>query len=134
MDKQAQYTRWDAVVPVAMSRATGKPPATNVDAPAPGTEVTIHVCLYGGLAPVAIERPICLTLKAPLTLRDVIVALQQRLDGWPTDLIFNSPGELSRRCRLFVDGVSAQKLDAVIGTSTHSTQVEMILLTANEGG
>ena len=134
MGEQPHYTRWDAVVPASPQSAAERFPSAGADGSATAGQVSIRVWLYGGLAPTATERPVCLSLAAPLTIRDVILALQQRLDDWPADLIFNGPGELSRRCRLFVDGVSCHELDMPVGSSAHSTQIEMILLTANEGG
>jgi len=132
MDKPTQYTRWDAVVPAAMPQAVKETPSLNADGP--GAKVAIRVWLYGGLAPIEIERPICLTLETPLTIRDVVHALQQRLDPCPTELMLDSGNELSRHCRLFINGVSAHRLDAPISASAHATEIEMILLTATEGG
>lgn len=127
--------RWDA----AVDRTRAVFPTTlPLQQPSAGGSVAdrivVHVQLFGALAAVSAERSLALELPPATTVGDVVRALRERLgDGFAASIIDEAGGK-RRCCRLFVDGVPVENLQAVLHPTQEPTQIELILLIALEGG
>jgi hypothetical protein len=125
--------RWDAV-------ASGDPFGINRDkdpggaTPAPAGPLDVQVWLFGRLMAAGWQNPLALHLGAGNTLREVFAALSAYLDADALARLVSPEGELLRTCRVFVNGLQADRLDAPIRSAGAAAQIEIIVLTAAEGG
>ncbi|MBI2317000.1 MAG: MoaD/ThiS family protein [Betaproteobacteria bacterium] len=128
--------RWDAVV--GSSRFWTEPPRPAVPARSPDKEsagpVTVNVWLYGSLASVAAERPLALELPSDFTVGEVLAQLGQRYGEEFSHQVIGADGRKLRHCRVFVNGLPADDPEAPVHAGPSPALVEMILLTAIEGG
>lgn len=128
--------RWDAVVD--RSRFWTGPPQ-----PAPGhcapkkegaAPVVVNVWLYGSLASVMARRPLALQLAEGFTLGEVFTELGRRYGKAFSDRVIGADGKKFSHCRVFVDGLPADDIEIPIPAGASPAMVEIILLTAIEGG
>ena len=126
--------RWDAVVQDSRfwSEPTGRAPA----APAAGAldPVRIQVWLFGSLAEACAERPLTLEFRSPCTIDEVIAELGRRCGSTFLSKFTNSAGATVRHCRVYLDGEEIEDTAASIRVRGAGARMEMILLTAAEGG
>ncbi len=122
--------RWDAAV--GGSRFWSEP--ERGAAGAAGAPLAAQVWLFGRLARAAEKQPLTLALPNPFCVRDLIAELR-RLCGAEAfaPLVATSAGRL-RDCRVFVDGLPIEDAGAPIEPRASPARVEIILLTAIEGG
>lgn len=126
--------RWDAVVQANnfWSESTCRPPGTataGADRP-----VCVQVWLFGSLNDKAVESPVAMEFHAPFSVRDVIAELGHLFGRAFLDRLTDSAGVLLRTCRVFVNGQTVDDVAAPIETAGSQTEVELIVLTAAEGG
>ncbi|MCC6144077.1 MAG: hypothetical protein IT368_09745 [Candidatus Hydrogenedentes bacterium] len=126
--------RWDAVVDHNRFWNEADNAGTSGERCGSGAPVTVKVWLFGGLADGVAERPITLQFREGFCPRDVFTAMRVRLGDDFVDQIADAQGNKFRYCRLFIDGMAADDVDAPVRSTSAATQVEMILLTATEGG
>ena len=126
--------RWDAVVgrsqfwaePV---RPASAPPAALIDAPVP-----VRVLLFGTLANSTADRALTLILHSPFSVADVIAELGRRCGSELLSLVADSNGRKFNHCRVYVNGEPVEDVAKPVHSAASPAQVEMILLTAAEGG
>lgn len=129
--------RWDAVVDHRL-RVAGE--AARPDSAVPGLAAeegevaTVNVWLYGTLASGVAERPIRLQLPARFSTDAVIRELGCRLGDEFRGLVVDADGRKFCHCRVFVDGVEVENTVQPVHRGPAPATVEMILLTAIEGG
>jgi hypothetical protein len=131
----AMEVRWDAVV--QDSRFWSERTRPSPDAPAADANrlVCVQVWLFGSLADGVRERPATVEFHGPFSVGDVIAELGRRWGRTFLDKVTAPGGGVLGYCRMFVNGESVDDSTAPIQTTTKSpTQIEMILLTAAEGG
>lgn len=126
--------RWDAVVGdsgfwTEPPRPAAKPSASEVASPA-----AVKVWPYGTLAGVLTERPLELQLPAGFSVGDVLAELTRRYGAEFSDLVIGDDGRKLRHCRVFVDGLPADDVETPVRVGPSPALVEIILLTAIEGG
>ena len=128
--------RWDAVVDRSEFWSEPQRPEATPSAPVGecASPVTIQVWPYGALAGVLAERPLTLQFPAGFSVSDVLDELGRRHGEAFRDLVIGSDGRKLRQCRVFVDGLSADDVDAPVQVGPTPALVEIILLTALEGG
>jgi hypothetical protein len=131
-DNARVSVRWDAAA--SDSGFWSKPAGASCAAPAPGTPVAVLACLFGSLACASSASPIELELPHPFTARDVVEALARRLGAEFRARVLDAAGRKYRHCRIFADGLPAEDLDAPLRAGAGAARIEMILLTAAEGG
>jgi len=128
--------RWDAVV--VDNRFWAEPPRPSAAHAASKQEhaapVSVKVWLYGNLASVSEERPLVLQIPQGFTVADVLAELTRRYGEAFSDHVFAADGRKIRQCRVFVDGLPADDVDTPVHAGTAPALVEIILLTAIEGG
>ncbi len=124
--------RWDAVVGRSQFWAEPVRPATA--APAAGTDVPVRVLLFGTLANSTADRDLTLNLRSPFCVADVIAELGRRCGGEFLSKVSASDGKKYNHCRVFVNGQSVEDTATPVRTGGSTAQVELILLTAAEGG
>ena len=125
--------RWDAVV--QDSRFWSEAARPSREAPAAGVNCRVQVWLFGSLADGVRERPVTVEFHGPFSVGDVIAELGRRWGRIFLDKVTAPGGGILGYCRMFVNGESVDDSTAPIQTTTKSpTQIEMILLTAAEGG
>lgn len=129
--------RWDAVVDRRFPHgdeprrpAPGSPRGEAGD----GRVAAVRVWLYGTLANVAAARPIELQLPARFSADTVIAELGRRLGPEFLGHLVDAAGRKYEHCRVFVDGVEVEHSHLPVHEGTTAATVEMILLTAIEGG
>lgn len=93
----------------------------------------VHVSLFGGLGIYCRERPLVVDVPAEATVADVIDVLGRRLGSAFLDSVMESSGERNRCCRIFVNG-SRVELEARLPAGGSTPEIELIVLTAFEGG
>lgn len=125
--------RWDAAVEANAFWSDASPSPAAPATPA-GEPVEVQVWLFGMLAASRAERPCKLRLAAGCSLRDVIGELGRRLEPDLLRHIVDERGEPFGHCRVFVDGMQAERWAAPIRGGGSPTTVEIILLVAAEGG
>jgi len=126
--------RWDAVVQDRdfwSERARLSPQAPLADALSP---LCVQVCLFGSLKDGVIKSPLALEFRGPFSVGDVIVEIGRLYGRAFLDRVSDSGGGLLRNCRVFVNGEEVEDAAEPVRTGALQTEVEMILLTAAEGG
>ncbi len=126
--------RWDAVVQdnsfwSEHSRQSPETPA--VDAKRP---VCVQVWLFGSLNDGVLKSPVTVEFRGPFSVRDVIAELGHLHGRVFLDRVTDSGGGLFRNCRVFVNGQAVDDAATPIQTGALQTEVQLILLTAAEGG
>ena len=124
--------RWDAVVgrsqfwaePVRSATAA---PAALTDAPVP-----VRVLLFGTLANSTADRALTLNMHSPFCVADVIAEMGRRCGRELLSLVADADGRKFNHCRVYVNGEPVEDVAKPVHES--AAQVEMILLTAAEGG
>ncbi|CAI09326.1 MoaD/ThiS family protein [Aromatoleum aromaticum] len=129
--------RWDAVVD-CQSR-TAEVPGRAVSGAVVGAVrhaavATVNVWLYGTLAGSATERPLRLQIADRLSTNAVIRELGQRLGEEFLGHVVDAKGRKFDHCRIFVDGSEVDNPELPVHQGPGPATVEMILLTAIEGG
>lgn len=128
--------RWDAVV--ADNRFWTEPPRPSVVRPdakqEDAAQTSVKVWLYGTLAGVSEQRPVELQISQDFTVTDVLAELSRRYGEGFSDHVIGPDGRKFRHCRVFVDGLPADDVDTPVHAGPAPALVEMILLTAIEGG
>ena len=126
--------RWDAVV--GSSRFWTEPPrpASKPSTPEVASPVAVKVWPYGTLAGVLAERPLELQLPEGFSVGDVLAELGRRYGDEFSDLVIGGDGRKFRHCRVFVDGLPADDVETPVRVGRSPALVEIILLTAIEGG
>jgi len=128
--------RWDAVVGSSRfwtepPRPTAKPSTSRQEVASP---VAVKVWPYGTLASVLAQRPLELQLPEGFSVGDVLDELSRRYGDEFSDLVIGSDGRKFRHCRVFVDGLPADDVETPVRVERSPALVEIILLTAIEGG
>lgn len=126
--------RWDAVVQnndFWSKRASGSAEAPLAEAERP---VCVQVWLFGSLNDGAAKSPVTVEFRGPFSVRDVIAELGQLFGRAFLDRVTDSGNVLVRNCRVFVNGRAVDDATTPIRTAASQTEVELILLTAAEGG
>jgi hypothetical protein len=129
--------RWDAVVrddrfwSEPARPAPLAPIARGADS---GAMVLVQVSLFGSLAGAIDERPLALELQTPFAVDDVIAELGRRFGAAFLAKVTTPDGERVRHCRVYLDGEEIEDTAAPVRTRNARAQMEMIMLTAAEGG
>lgn len=129
--------RWDAVVTPSRCATKVQPwIGDGTDSPGGdgGEAASINVWLYGTLAIGVVERPVRLQLPAPFSTDMVICELGCRLGNAFRERVLDADGRKLCYCRVFVDGAEVEDPVQPIHAGEAPATVEMILLTAIEGG
>lgn len=128
--------RWDAVVERAVERDPGRFETRSEPAPAArltsSASAPVEVWLFGSLAEAVPERPLRLEFRNPFSIDDVIAELGRRYGDGFLSLVTSPDGGMLRHCRVFVNGEDVEDTGAPV--CAQAPQIEMILLTAAEGG
>jgi len=126
--------RWDAVIDGGRCiEAEGvgsrlRPTQTKSSGPVP-----VKVWLYGALSGYGAERPVELELDGDFSVGAVIRELGRRLGEDFLRHVVDAAGKKFNHCLVFLDGVKVD-INSPVHRSAASAQVELILLTATEGG
>jgi hypothetical protein len=126
--------RWDAVVDQSLSRVDHAPSPTKRMEDRTAGGVRVQVRLFGALASIGGRRSFEFVMAEPVVLRDVLLELTRELGDAFRARVLDAGGTKHRCCRLFVDGVAFEDLDAPLTAGADAAQVEMLLLTGLEGG
>ncbi len=127
------YVRWDNVVGSTLAQSSVTPAILRWgEEDGLANDVRVHVRLFGALASIAIEPAPNLVVPKPATLGDIVRALGERLGDAFLARVVDETGVKHRYCRLFVAGVPIEDLRTLIDAD--SVEIDMILLTALEGG
>ena len=126
--------RWDAVVGRSQFWAAPVRPATAAPAALTDAPVPVRVLLFGTLANSTAGRALALDLRSPFCVSDVITELGHRCVGELLSLVADSDGRKLNHCRVYVNGEPVEDVAKPIHSAESPAQVEMILLTAAEGG
>jgi len=102
------------------------------DAPAAATR-RMYVSLFGALGLHCRERPLLVDVPVGATVAEVIEVLGRRLGPAFLEGVMETTREKSRCCRIFVNG-SQVELEARLPGGNAAPRVELIVLTAFEGG
>lgn len=124
--------RWDAVVDCS-SRPVEAPAALAAH-PSPFAHVSVEVWLFGSLADAVPERPLRLQFRNPFSIDDIVAELGGRFGDAFLSRVTAPDGGMLRHCRVFVNGEAVEDTGAPVLTHAPQAQIEMILLTAAEGG
>jgi hypothetical protein len=124
--------RWDAVVASDRRRFEPAPRADARLTPCASASASVQIWLFGSLADALPERPVELQFPLPFSIGDVIAELGRRCGNEFISRVTSPDGSLLRHCRVFVDGEAVEDLRACVQDPV--AQIEMILLTAAEGG
>ena len=126
--------RWDAVVGRSQFWAEPVRPATAAPAALTDAPVAVRVLLFGTLANSTSDRALTLNLRNPFCVADVIAELGRRYGGELLSLVADSGGRKFNHCRVYVNGEPVEDVAEPVHTAESPAEVEMILLTAAEGG
>ena len=128
--------RWDAVVERDRHRfEIGFEPARPAAArltPCASAPASVEIWLFGSLADAVPERPLRLQFRNPFSIGDVIAELGRHCGDGFLSRVTAPDGEMLRHCRVFVNGEDVEDTRAPV--CAQASQIEMILLTAAEGG
>lgn len=126
--------RWDAVVQDKgfwSERPRQSPEMPPADAKRP---LRVQVWLFGSLNDGVVKSPVTLECPGPVSVRAVLAELGRVHGRAFLDRVSDSGGDLLRNCRVFVNGQSVDDVTAPIQPGALQTEVELMLLTAAEGG
>jgi hypothetical protein len=126
--------RWDAVVQdhgFWSECARPSPESSLADA---GRPVCVQAWLFGSLADGVVERPVTVEFRGPFSVGDVIAELGRRCGRIFLDRVTDAGGRIVRNCRVFVNGQPVDDTTTPIRADALQTDIELILLTAAEGG
>jgi hypothetical protein len=104
------------------------------DAPELADAAVLKVWLFGGLAPIAACRNFAIPLEASTTLRALLAVMVERFGPAFSERVLQDNGELYGCCRIFLDGFPLEGLDEPIDPAGSARNLELIVLTAAEGG
>lgn len=126
--------RWDAVVEdkgfwSEHSRESPEIPLDDASRP-----LRVQVWLFGSLNDGLVKSPVTLECPGPVSVRDVIAELGRVHGRAFLARVSDSGGDLFRNCRIFVNGQAVDDVAAPIQPGALHTEVELMLLTAAEGG
>ena len=124
--------RWDAVVQDTGFWSDAARPSK--ETPAADMNRRVQVWLFGSLAEGIAERPLTVECRGAFSVDNVIAELGRRCGRAFLDRVTAPGGGILKYCRVFVNGQSVDDTTAPIQTAESPTQIEMILLTAAEGG
>ena len=126
--------RWDAVVECGSRRfEPARPPAARPTLSA-GAPVSVEVWLFGSLADSIPERPLRLRFGSEFTIAEVIAELGRRGGAEFLAKVTAPDGGLLSHCRVFVNGEPVEETRVPVCGDDTVAHIEMILLTAAEGG
>jgi hypothetical protein len=94
----------------------------------------VQVWLFGSLADGSVERPLAVEFRGAFSAGDVIAEVGRRCGRIFLDRVTDAGGEVIRNCRVFVNGQPVEDTTEPIRTDAMQTDIELILLTAAEGG
>ena len=124
--------RWDAVV---QDRGFWSDPACPPpEAPVADANRRVPIWLFGSLADGSGERPIAVEFRGAFSAVDVIAEVGRRCGRIFLDRVTDAGGAVFRNCRVFVNGQPVESTTEPIRTDPMRTDIELILLTAAEGG
>ncbi|OGA14210.1 MAG: hypothetical protein A3G25_03955 [Betaproteobacteria bacterium RIFCSPLOWO2_12_FULL_63_13] len=123
--------RWDAVVQDREFWSEAAPPS--IRAQAACVKSSVQVWLFGSLANGA-ERPVNLEFRGPFCVADVVAKLGNLYGTAFLDRVTDSAGAIIRNCRVFVNGQAVDDATTPIQIDAPHADIELILLTAAEGG
>jgi hypothetical protein len=127
--------RWDAVVERSRPEPPPAPAARLTPCPSTtGATTSVEIWLFGSLADSVPERPLRLQFRNPFSIGDVIAELGRRCGAEFLSRVTAPDGGMLRHCRVFMNGEPVEDTGAPVCAQEPSTQIEMILLTAAEGG
>ena len=126
--------RWDAVVSGSQFWAQPEDAETPAPAASGDAPVSVQVLLFGALANAIADRPITLALHHPFRIADVMAELGRRYGGEFLSLTAAPNGANLNHCRVYVNGEAANDPAKPVQFERSSAQIEIILLTAVEGG
>jgi hypothetical protein len=126
--------RWDAVVQHNNFWSESTRPAAATHSAGGKRPVCVQVWFFGSLNDGAATSPVTVEFRAPFSVRDVMAELGHLFGRAFLERVTDSSGALLRNCRVFVNGQAADDAATPIQTSASQTEVELILLTAAEGG
>ena len=126
--------RWDAVVTDSRYWSEPEDPAPADSAAGAGAAVAVQVWLFGYLADAIAERPLTLDLRTPFCVDDVIAGLGRRCGSEFLSKLTTSGRDPVRYCRVYVEGEEIEDTAAPVRVRGERARMEMILLTAAEGG
>jgi len=109
-------------------------PAAAPAGAAPLQAVDVRVRMFGMVSAITGEREVTLPLPANAAVADVVAALGERYGAVFTDEVMRAAGRKASHCRIVVDGRLVRDITAPLGAAGDSPIVEIILLTAYEGG
>jgi len=122
---------WDSVVQDDQFWSEPARPEIPADESSP---ISVQVWLFGSLADAVAERPITLQLNNPFSVAEVIAELGRTCGAGLLGRLTTPEGEKDRSCRVFVNGEAVTDTEVKIHTEAVPAQVELIVLSALEGG
>lgn len=126
--------RWDAVVQGNNFWSEGARPARGPALAKEDRPVRVQVWLFGYLSDGIAKGPVTVECLAPFSVRQVVAELGRTLGPEFLERLTETTGELMRNCRAFVNGEPVDDTAAPIHTTASQTDIELIVLTAAEGG
>lgn len=129
--------RWDAVVQHSRSERRSPPAPAARLTPCPstmGVAASAQIWLFGSLADSVPERPLRLQFRNPFSIGDVIAELGRRYGAEFLSRVTAPDGGMLRHCRVFVNGEPVEDTVAPVCANNSVAHIEIILLTAAEGG
>lgn len=124
--------RWDAVVQDNGFWSDAARPSREM--PAADANSRVQVWLFGSLADGFAERPLVVECRGAFSVDDVIAELGRLYGRAFLDRVTDAGGGIFRHCRVFVNGQAVDDAAMPIQTEASQTDIELILLTAAEGG
>ena len=126
--------RWDAVVERDRRRFEPRAEAAPAARLTPCASASVEIWLFGSLADAVPERPLRLQFRNPFSIDDVVAELGHRCGDAFLSRVTAPDGSMLRHCRVFVNGEAVEDTGAPVCAHAPLSQIEMILLTAAEGG
>jgi len=126
--------RWDAVVQCRKVDSSATPSdALHATCELAGSR-RVDVRLFGALALFDRDEAITLEINSRTTVVELLEILCARLGEEFRSRVFDSAGAMNRCCRLFVDGDPVENASTTLYARSLPSQIEIIMLTAAEGG
>lgn len=122
--------RWDAVVQRSGFWADGG----DAKRSEPGGAVHARVDIFGALAGRLRERSFQVDLPSGGSVHDIVQEVARRAGPEFAARALTPSGQLQRCCRAFVDGAPVDDPHARLPGGRAASSIELILLTAAEGG